>query len=102
MKFIILFMKKLGNKHNIFAHLVAVFLIVSPAYAHKCVLEKNTAEDINRYNTCKADLNISSMHEGSPSEVISPALEQLKAENKLLKSKLEQMRRRLFSILSDL
>jgi len=94
-------MKKLGNKHNIFAHLVAVFLIVSPAYAHKCVLEKNTAEDISRYNTCKADLNISYMHERSLSEATLSELEQLRTENKLLKSKLERMRRQLFSILSD-
>ena len=101
MKFIILLMKKLGNKDNIFACFVAIFFTISPTYAHKCVLEENTAEDISRYNTCKADLNISYMHERSLSEATLSELEQLRTENKLLKSKLERLRRQLFSILSD-
>ena len=75
--------------------------MISPAYAHKCILEGNNAADINRYNSCKADLNIASIHAETPLEVTANELERLRVENTLLKAKLDQMRRQLLSILSD-
>ena len=86
---------------SLFAGLIAAFLIISPSFAHRCMLEGNDAADISRYNSCKADLNIASIHAESPSEVTENELERLKVENTLLKAKLEKMRRQLLSILSD-
>ena len=94
-------MKKLENKKNFFACFVAVFLILPPAYAHECILEGNTAAEISRYNNCKADLNVASIHKESSSKATAIAVEQLKAENALLKAKLNQFRLQLLSILSD-
>ena len=94
-------MKNLVNRGNYFAFPIVVFLIISPAYAHKCILEGNTAADISRYNSCKADLNIASIHAETPSEATANELDQLRVENTLLKAKLDRMRRQLLSILSD-
>lgn len=94
-------MKSLGNRVNLFISVIAVLLIISPAYAHKCLLEGNSAADISRYNSCKADLNIASMHAESPSEVTLNELEQLRSEKTLLEAKLDRMRSHLLSILSD-
>ena len=86
---------------SLFAGLIAAFLIISPSFAHRCMLEGNDAADISRYNSCKADLNIASIHAESPSEVTENELERLRGENMLLKAKLDRMRQQLFSILSD-
>ena len=94
-------MKNSVNRVNYFAIPIAIFLIISPAYAHKCILEGNTAADISRYNSCKADLNIASIHAEAPSEETKYELDQLRVENTLLKAKLDRMRRQLLSILSD-
>ena len=94
-------MKNLGNRVNLFASLISAFLIISPSHAHKCILEGNDAADISRYNSCKADLNIASIHAESPSQVTENELERLRVENTLLRAKLDQIRRRLLSILSD-
>ena len=101
MRFITLFTKKLGNRFNLFACFIAAFLVISPSYAHRCILEGNDAVDISRYNSCKADLNIASIHAEPPSYVTESELERLRVENTLLKAKLDQMRRELLSILSD-
>ena len=101
MRFIILFMKNLENRVNLFACLIAALFIISPSYAHRCILEGNNAADISRYNSCKADLNIGSINAESSSTVIENELERLRVENTLLKAKLDQMRRQLLSILSD-
>ena len=101
MRFITLFMKNLENRVNLFVCLIAALFIISPSFAHRCILEGNNAADISRYNSCKADLNIAYIHAEAPSEVTENALEQLRVENTLLKAKLDQMRRRLLSILSD-
>ena len=101
MKYITLFTKNLVNRVNYFAFPVAVFFIISTAYAHKCILEGNTATDISRYNSCKADLNNPSMHTGTASQSSANELDQLRAENALLKTKLDRMRRQLLSILAD-
>ena len=96
-----MFMKKLENRVNLFACFIAAFLIISPSYAHKCILEGNDAADISRYNSCKADLNIASIHAESPSEINDNELERLRVENTLLREKLDELRRQLLSILSD-
>ena len=101
MKYTALFMKNLVNRGNYFAFPIVVFLIISPAYAHKCILEGNTAADISRYNSCKADLQIASMHAESQSQATLNELDQLRAENTLLEAKLVQLRRQLLSILAD-
>ena len=94
-------MKNLGNRVNLCACLIAVFFIISPSHAHRCILEGNDAADISRYNSCKADLTIASIHAESSSEVTENELELLRVENTLLKAKLDQMRQQLLSILSD-
>jgi len=94
-------MKNLENRVNLFACLIAASFFISPVYAHKCILEGNDAINISRYNSCKADLNIASIHADLPSEVTENELERLRGENTLLKAKLDQMRRQLLSILSD-
>ena len=94
-------MKNLVNRVNYFAFSIAIFLIISPAYAHKCILEGNTAAEISRYNSCKADLNIASIHAETQSEANLNELDQLRAENTLLRVKLDRMRRQLLSILAD-
>ena len=101
MKSITLFMKDSVKRVKCFVFPTAIFLIISPVYAHKCILEGNTAADISRYNSCKADLNIAYIHSEAPSEITENMLDQLKVENTLLKAKLERMRRQLLSILSD-
>ena len=101
MKFITLFMKNLENRVNLFVCLIAALFIISPSYAHRCILEGNDAADISRYNSCKADLNIASIHTEAPSEVTENELERLRVENPLLRAKLDKMRRQLLSILSD-
>ena len=94
-------MKNSVNKVNYFAFPIAIFLMVSPAYAHKCILEGNNAADISRYNSCKAELNTASIHAETPSGATANELDQLRVENTLLKAKLDRMRRQLLSILSD-
>ena len=94
-------MKNLVNRLNYFAFLIAMFLIISPAYAHKCILEGNTAADISRYNSCKADMNVASKHAESQPQATLNELDRLRAENMLLKGKLDRMRRQLLSILAD-
>lgn len=101
MKFIILFMKKLGNRDSLFAGFIAVFFIISPTYAHKCILEGDAAADITRYNSCKADLGIASMHEEMQSKAYANEVDQLRAENTLLKAKLNQIRRQVMALLAD-
>ena len=88
-------MKNLVNRVNYLAFSIAIFLMISPAYAHKCILEGNNAADISRYNSCKADLNIASIHAETPLEVTANELDQLRVENTLLKAKLDRMRRQL-------
>ena len=46
----------------------------------------NTATDISRYNSCKADLNNPSMHTGTASQSSANELDQLRAENALNKA----------------
>ena len=94
-------MKNLENRVKLLACLIAALLIMTPSYAHRCILEGNDAADISRYNSCKADLNIASIHAESPSEVTENELERLRVENTLLKAKLDQVRRQLLSILSN-
>ncbi len=94
-------MKNLVNRVNYFAFSIAIFLIISPAHAHKCMLEGNTAAEISRYNSCKADLNIASIHAETQSQATLNELDQLRAENTLLRVKLDRMRRQLLSILAD-
>jgi len=94
-------MKNLVSRINYFAFPIAIFFIISPAYAHKCILEGNSGSDISRYNSCKADLNIASMHAESPSQKTLNELDRFRAENTLLKAKLDRMRSQLMSILAD-
>ena len=94
-------MKNLGNRVNLFACFIAAFLIISPSYARRCILEGNDAADISRYNSCKADLNTASIHAETPSEVTENELERLRVENMLLKAKLDRIRQQLLSIFSD-
>jgi len=65
------------------------------------MLEGNTAAEISRYNSCKADLNIASIHAETQSQATLNELDQLRAENTLLRVKLDRMRRQLLSILAD-
>jgi len=95
--------------------LVILCILVSwpglPATAHQCILAGSSAEAIQIYNACKADLvNGSARHaaadnaagDGGASDSAEARLAALQAENDALKARLADVRRRLFEVLGDL
>ena len=71
-----------------------------PAAAHRCVLEGSTSEAIQSYNACKLDL--ATGQSGHSGDDQSAELKRLKAENKMLKARLVDVRQRLLSLLGDI
>ena len=72
----------------------------SPTAAHQCVLEGSTSEAIQSYNACKLDLATGQSGHGADAQ--SAELARLKAENKMLKARLADVRQRLLGLLGDL
>jgi len=73
-------------------------LTVSPAVAHKCILQGNSAFDIDRYNRCKLDLKQAGMHDGKNAS----ELQQLREENRVLRLRLDALRRQLLDMAKNL
>ena len=76
-----------------------------PTGAHQCVLENSSADAIQRYNNCKADLlnstaNHNAAHRDGSDQ--SEELARLRTENALLKAHLVDIKRRLLALLGDL
>ena len=81
---------------------VCLSLIGVPAAAHRCILEgKLGRQEIQAYNTCKADLasGNGAHHAAQDNE---DELARLQAENDALKARLADVRRRLLGLLADL
>ena len=74
--------------------------LAQPMWAHQCILHGNTAEAIQSYNLCKADLvNETTNHQANDG---SAEVARLLAENDALKAQLAQIKRRLLALLGDL
>ncbi len=80
-----------------------LMLSVTKTHAHECQLEGNTAVQISRYNSCKADLAIENMHKpASENNIEEGELLRLRDENRQLRQKLELIKRQLLDLLSVL
>ena len=73
-----------------------------PAAAHQCQLEGTSAEDISRYNTCKADMSVPNIHQSGDEAGLQRDIDRLEAENALLSAQLERVRRHILAILGEL
>ena len=76
-----------------------------PTAAHQCVLENSSADAIQRYNNCKADLLNGTANHSVVNRDISNQLEELarlRTENALLQAQLVEIKRRLLALLGDL
>ena len=86
--------------------LIVVFCVFAqPTAAHQCVLENSSADAIQRYNNCKADLlngtaNHSVAHRDGSNQL--EELARLRTENVLLQAQLVDIKRRLLALLGDL
>ena len=79
--------------------LTAIFLTLfsQTAWAHKCVLNGNTAAEITVYNSCKNDLATgSARHED---QKLQERLVALEKENERLERRLLMLRERLLNLL---
>ena len=83
-----------------------IFCVVAQlAAAHQCTLEDNSADAIQLYNTCKADLvNGTANHElvYHDGGLQSKEMAILQAEIAALKEQLRNIKRHLLAILGDL
>ena len=79
--------------------LTAIFLTLfsHPAWAHKCVLNGNTAAEITAYNSCKNDLATGTS--GHEDQKLQERIIALKRENERLESMLLMLRERLLNLL---
>ena len=79
--------------------LIAMFLTLfgQPTWAHKCVLNGNTAAEITAYNSCKNDLATGTA--GHEEQNLKQQLLALEKENKLLKNRILMLRERLLNLL---
>ena len=84
------------------AALISISAAGHPVYAHQCQLTGNDANAISQYNQCKADLMITGMHQQDEPSEDTETLSALRAENKLLRLQLENIKNRLFEILKDM
>ena len=70
-----------------------------PAQAHQCILEGSSADAIQSYNFCKADLANGTASHGTGGQAGEVA--RLQAENDALKAQLAQIKRQLLGLLGD-
>ncbi|MGC6452691.1 MAG: hypothetical protein ACON31_02155 [Candidatus Puniceispirillaceae bacterium] len=72
-----------------------------PAAAHQCILKDSSADAIQAYNVCKADLaDGTANHDASSGQ--SGEMSRLQAENDALRAQLADIKRRLLGLLADL
>ena len=67
------------------------------AWAHKCVLNGNTAAEITAYNSCKNDLATGTA--GHEDQKLREQVVALERENEFLERKLLMLRERLLNLL---
>jgi len=82
-----------------------LFLIIFSlkAYAHECVLQGTSAQDITIYNACKSDLKKNTNpHKDLNNAFLKNKIKELKEENKLLKNQLLDIKVRLKSIINNI
>ena len=79
---------------------IMLTMLAQPVWAHQCILSGSTAEAIQSYNLCKADLaNGTANHQANDR---SGKVAQLQAENYALKAQLAQIKRQLLALLGEL
>ncbi len=94
--------QKMGIGFGFVSYLM-ILLLVTPAYAHQCILKNNSAEEISRYNNCKADLALPNIHQENADDKNSQQdLKALQTENARLKRQLDYIRGKLIDLLRDL
>ena len=74
--------------------------IISPGWAHQCVLEGSTQDEVQAYNMCKADLATGTA--GHSAQQSSTELNRLQAENEALRARLDVVKRQLLNLIGDL
>ena len=82
-----------------------LFLIIFSlkAYAHECVLQGTSAQDITIYNACKSDLKKNDhSNKALNNALMKNKIKKLKEENKLLKNQLLDIKVRLKSIINNI
>lgn len=79
---------------------VCLLLSGLPVVAHQCILEGSSANAIQTYNACKADLASGTANHQTSED--AGELARLQAENDALKAQLAEVRRRLLGLLGDL
>ena len=79
--------------------LTAIFLTLlsQTAWAHKCVLNGNTAAEITAYNSCKNDLATGTS--GHEDQKLQERIVALERENERLERRLLMLRERLLNLL---
>ena len=79
--------------------LISIFLNLfsQTAWAHKCVLNGNTAAEITAYNSCKNDLATGTA--GHEDQKLREQVVTLERENEFLERKLLMLREQLLNLL---
>ena len=79
--------------------IIAIFLALfsQTAWAHKCVLNGNTAAEITAYNTCKNDLATGTA--GHEDQKLQERIIELEREKERLERRLVMLRERLLNLL---
>ena len=79
--------------------IIAIFLALfsQTAWAHKCVLNGNTAAEITAYNTCKNDLATGTA--GQEDQELQQRIIVLERENERLERRLLMLRERLLNLI---
>jgi hypothetical protein len=79
--------------------IIAIFLALfsQTAWAHKCVLNGNTAAEITAYNTCKNDRATGTS--GQEDKQLQQQIIELERENERLERRLLILRERLLNLL---
>ena len=79
--------------------LIAIFLtlVSHTAWAHKCVLNGNTAAEITAYNSCKNDLATGT--DGHEGQKLQERIIALERENERLERRLLMLRESLLNLL---
>ena len=76
---------------------ISLALFSQTAWAHKCVLNGNTAAEITAYNTCKNDLVTGTA--GHEDQKLQERIIELEREIERLERKLVMLRERLLNLL---
>ena len=80
-----------------------IFFILTKAYANECILEGDSAFQINKYNQCMA-MQIDNSRNIYQMEInfLNDELKKLRSENQFLKQKLSQIKENLKNLFLNL